>query len=95
MLAEMRKDFRMDKHIIICVHVTNRLQEVVEVQKLFSKYGGNIKTRLGLHEVEKVDSTEGILILEMHGEETVCLELADRLNEIEGVETQKIIFDHV
>ena len=85
----------MDKHIIIGVHITNRLKEVVEVQKLLSKYGGNIKTRLGLHKVDKVDSVEGVLILEMHGEEMVCLELADRLHEVEGVETGKIVFDHV
>lgn len=85
----------MDKHIIIGVHITNRLHEVADVQKLLSEYGANIKTRLGLHEVEKTDSPEGVLILEMYGEETVCLELADRLNEVEGVETQNIVFDHI
>jgi len=84
-----------NKHIIIGVHITNRLKEVKDVQALLTEYGCNVKTRLGLHEVDKCDSPEGVLLLEMYGEESVCLELADKLNEIEGVETQRMIFDHV
>ena len=43
----------MDKHIIYGVHVTNRMNKATNVQQLFSEYGCNIKTRIGLHDVGK------------------------------------------
>ena len=40
-----------EDHTIVAVHITDRLKEAVEVQKLLTRYGGQIKTRLGLHEI--------------------------------------------
>ena len=55
----------MDQHLILGVHITERLKHVAQVQGLLSEYGGFIKTRLGLHEVEKGNSPNGLLLLEM------------------------------
>ena len=41
-----------EKHTIVGVHLTDRLTEAVEVQSAFTCYGHQIRTRLGLHEVE-------------------------------------------
>jgi hypothetical protein len=41
----------MNDHLILGIHVTDRVQKAGEVQQLFTEYGCNIKTRLGLHEV--------------------------------------------
>lgn len=84
----------MEKHIILGVHITNRLKHAGEIQNLFSEYGCNIKTRLGLHEVERVCSANGLVILEMHGDEARCFELADKLAAVVGVEVQRMVFDH-
>jgi len=84
----------MEKHIIIGVHITDRFNKATEVQHLFTVYGCNIKTRLGLHEVEKVCSPSGLILLEMHGEEERCHELADKLKDVEGVEVQTMVFGH-
>ncbi len=85
----------MEKHIIFGVHVTDRLKHAQDVQKLLSEYGCNIKTRLGLHEVNGTDcSINGLLLLELVGNEATCMQLADRLNQVEGVEVQKMIFSH-
>ncbi|HOT51299.1 MAG TPA: hypothetical protein P5318_02565 [Candidatus Hydrogenedentes bacterium] len=84
----------MNKHIILGVHITDRLRKVAEVQQLFSQYGCNIKTRLGLHEVENVCSPNGIVLLEMYGDEAVCFELADKLAAIDGIEVKKMVFEH-
>lgn len=84
-----------DKHIIFGVHVTDRLQKAVEVQKLFSEYGCHIKTRLGLHEVShEVCSPRGVVLLEMFGDEAKCFELKAKLGAIEGIEVQQMVFDH-
>ena len=32
-------------HIIVCVHLTDRISNALEVQKAFTRYGGYIKTR--------------------------------------------------
>ena len=83
------------KHIILGVHVTDRLQKAVEVQKLFSEYGCHIKTRLGLHEVgPDVCSPQGVVLLELFGDEAKCFELKDKLGAIEGIEVQQMVFDH-
>jgi hypothetical protein len=84
----------MEQHIILGVHITDRLKNAAEVQRLFSEYGCNIKTRLGLHEVHNVCSPNGVVILEMYGDEKVCFELADKLAAIRGIEVQKMVFKH-
>lgn len=83
------------KHIIFGVHITDRLAHAIDVQKLFGEYGCHIKTRLGLHDVnENICSPRGLVLLEMVGDETRCMELKDKLNAITGVEVQQMIFEH-
>lgn len=84
----------MDNHIIFGVHITDRFNHVPEAQALFTEYGCNIKTRLGLHEVENQCSPNGLILLEMHGDEARCNELADKLNALDGLEVQKMVFVH-
>lgn len=85
----------MEKHVILGVHITDRLKHAVEVQKVFTEYGGHIKTRLGLHEVEKSHgSPNGLVLIEWHGAEARADEIAATLNAIEGVEVQKLVFGH-
>jgi len=84
----------MEQHIIFGVHITDRLKNAAEVQRLFSEYGCNIKTRLGLHEVHNVCSPNGVVILEMYGDEKVCFDLADKLAAIRGIDVQKMVFTH-
>ncbi|HNZ47980.1 MAG TPA: hypothetical protein PLZ53_00780 [Candidatus Hydrogenedentes bacterium] len=84
-----------DRHIIYGVHVQNRGENAVRVQQLLTEYGCFIKTRLGLHEVdEQFCATGGILLLEMFGDIARCEALRDKLNSIEGIEVQEMIFDH-
>jgi hypothetical protein len=82
-------------HLILGVHITDRLKNAVDVQKLLTEYGCNIKTRLGLHEISAtLCGPNGLLLLEMAGELANGHELADKLNAIDGVEVQKMEFTH-
>ncbi|MGA2616018.1 MAG: hypothetical protein ABSF26_00330 [Thermoguttaceae bacterium] len=82
-------------HVIFGVHVNDRVREVPDVQKLLTEYGCHIKTRVGLHHVdERSCSPRGLILLEMFGDEGVCHELFARLAKIEGVEVQKMVFEH-
>jgi ACT domain-containing protein len=85
----------LDKHIILGVHVTDRVPHSSEVQGVFSRFGCNIKTRLGLHDVsEDYCSPGGLLLLEFVGEEARCDEMVEALSKIKGVEVQRMIFAH-
>ncbi len=85
----------MEKHVIIGVHITERLENAARVQQVFTEYGCNIKTRLGLHEASQgACSPNGLILLEMVGEERHCLGIMDKLGAIPGVHAQKMVFDH-
>lgn len=82
-------------HMIFGVHITDRVHKAPDVQVLLTQYGCNIKTRIGLHHVDdNVCSPRGLILLEMFGDERVCNELADKLSAVEGVEVQKMLFEH-
>lgn len=54
---------------IIGVKLGNRVASAPEFQKISTKYGCIIKTRLGLHEVaENICSTDGVILLEVINE---------------------------
>jgi hypothetical protein len=84
----------MEKHLILGVHITDRLIHAVEIQDILTKFGGIIRTRLGLHEVESGSSPNGVLILECTGNEAKFDDLAASLDKVEGVEIKKMVFDH-
>jgi hypothetical protein len=89
----------IDNHTIIGIHITDRLKEAVEVQKLLTEFGDQIKTRLGLHEIEKSPAgskgpRNGVLLVEMVPPESRIQEFMARLQKIEGVEVKSMIFGH-
>ncbi len=85
----------MNIHHILGVHITDRVRNAPLVQQLFTEYGCNIRTRLGLHEVDQnYCSPHGLVILELFGEEKLRNELRDKLSAITGVQVREMIFDH-
>ena len=71
----------MDKHIIAGVHITERVKHAAEVQKVFTDFGCQIRTRLGLHEADKgLCSPNGLILLDLapHDQEWVRSEWADQ-----------------
>jgi hypothetical protein len=82
-------------HIIVAVHITNRLRQASEVQNVLTEYGLNIKTRVGLHEATQQEaSPSGVIILEMVGEAQRCHGIIGTLDAIEGVEAKSVVFEH-
>ena len=85
---------KKDAHVVLAVHVTDRLKKVPSVQKVLSEYGDVIRTRLGLHEVSKEFSAPGgILILDIVTE-AKARQLQKTLDRIKGIETKLVIFKH-
>lgn len=85
----------MDKHVVVGVHITERVKHASEVQKVFTEFGCQIRTRLGLHEADKkVCSPTGLILLELVDDEAQVASLKAQLAAIEGVEVQSMVFDH-
>ena len=84
-----------DQHIILGIHIGDRLKNAVDVQKVFTEYGCNIKTRIGLHDAsESVCSPSGVVLIEFFGGEDEAATMMGKLNEIEGVAVQQMVFHH-
>jgi hypothetical protein len=84
----------MSRHILLGVHLTDRMTEAGDVQKLLSQYGCSIKTRIGLHDVSPdYCSPSGLMVLEMFGDEGPIDELAEQLAAVEGVEVKRMAFE--
>lgn len=83
----------MNKYIIFGIHIVNRGNAAVEVQKVLTEYGCNIKTRLGLHEVDENScSSNGLILLEMFGDSAKVAEAESKLQAIDGVDMKKMEF---
>ena len=86
---------KKEKHVILAIHVHQRAKQALQVQKVLTQYGANIKTRLGLHEVgDQYNAPGGIIILEMIGKHTEITAVSKKLGGIKGVDLKKIIFEH-
>ena len=80
-------------HTIVAVHITDRLNEAIEIQKVLTQYGDIIKTRLGLHEPSSV-GMNGLLLLDVIPPADRIKEFEKALQAVEGVEVKTISFEH-
>lgn len=84
-----------EDHVILGIHITNRVRNAGEVQKIFTEHGCNIKTRLGLHEVaDNYCAGEGVILLEIIGGSEIHRSMAEKLRRIEGLEVKEMVFAH-
>jgi metal-responsive CopG/Arc/MetJ family transcriptional regulator len=84
-----------DKHIIVGVHIHDRLSRAAAIQQVFTEFGCNIKTRLGLHEAsEDFCAINGVVLLEMVGDEKRIQQFQSQLGAIEGVDVACMVFAH-
>jgi hypothetical protein len=82
-------------HVILGVHIHNRMKEAPSVQALLGEYGCHIRTRLGLHETsETFCSGAGVILLELVGDPAKIGDLEKKLFAIPGVSIQKMVFGH-
>ncbi len=85
----------MDKHILVGVHITERVKHAAQVQQILTEFGCQIRTRIGLHEADKgLCSPNGLILLELVDDDAKVTELKSMLGAIDGVEVQMMVFDH-
>ena len=81
----------MDKHIIVGIHVVDREAYALQVQEVLTKYGNQIKTRLGLH--DDVCSSNGLILLEM-ADTPETYRMIEDVASSDGVDCKTMMFEH-
>ena len=76
---------------IIGIRVNHRVANAVGLQELLTKYGCNIKLRVGLHETsEKYCSDDGVIMLQVCGEKADLEAMLAALNAVEGIKAKML-----
>lgn len=71
---------------IMAIKINGRVANAPRVQEILTKFGCNIKTRVGFHEANEDEcSMDGILILQLIGEKSDIQSMYDELVKIDGV----------
>ncbi len=79
------------RHSIFGIHITHRTENVPAVQATLTKYGCNIRTRLGIHDADATNcSPSGLVLVDVFGLETG--EFYGELQELKGVNVQRMEF---
>jgi hypothetical protein len=82
-------------HIILGIHVHNRAQQALGVQRILGEYGSIIRTRLGLHELDdQASDAAGVILLELVGTAAAADRLVRQLRKCRGVQVKKLLFSH-
>ncbi len=79
------------QHTIFGVGISERTENVPAVQAVLTKYGCNIRTRLGIHDADSTScSPSGLLLVDVFGPGTE--EFYSELSQLAGVDLQRMDF---
>jgi hypothetical protein len=82
-------------HVIVGIHVLDRIRKVPDIQKILSRHGCAIKTRLGLHETaDGFCDPAGLILLEMAGDRKAIDAFVKEVSSLQGVDVKKMTFSH-
>ncbi len=83
----------MEQLVILGVLVKEREKNALKLQKIFSKYGCTIKTRIGLNELDIPNQgSAGLILLELMGDREECLRLENEILQMNDVMVRKMAF---
>lgn len=75
----------MSCYNIMGVLINHRSKNAVQVQETLTKHGCIIRMRLGLHEAGDVCTEEGLVLLQICGDNEEVQKLENDLNSLDGV----------
>ena len=86
---------KSEAHVILGIHIHDRVRSAAGVQKILTDHGDRIQTRLGLHHVhEGQGSPHGLILVEILGKGSEAQSLIERLSALDGVTVKSMDFTH-
>lgn len=82
----------MHNSTIMAVSIDNRLHDAPKFQELITRHGCIIRTRLGLHDINSC-SKEGLILLQLYGEEENIQALGNDINSLNSVKAKWMKLD--
>jgi hypothetical protein len=77
----------------MAIKINDRDGHAPGVQEILTKYGCNIKTRVGFHDVsEDQCSMDGLIMLQLYGNKSDIQSMYDELGEVNSVKVKFIDF---
>lgn len=80
----------MSSFTIMAISLNRRSTQAPKFQEVLTRFGCNIKMRLGLHEAGDGCSDQGLIILQLTGAKDEIKALEENLNNINGVKLKII-----
>jgi len=81
------------KKTIFGIFIKERIKDATIIQSILTKYGCNIKTRIGLHDAdENLCSPSGILLLEVIGQQVDIDNFELEMSKISDLTIKKMEF---
>jgi len=79
---------------ILGVNVSDRTEVAAEVQKVLTRYGCSIRTRLGINDLEEegIQGAGGLIILELSGDAQEWEKMETELRKIDRIEVNRMDF---
>jgi hypothetical protein len=80
------------KHTIFGIHISQRTENVPALQATLTKYGCNVRTRLGIHDADATScSPSGLVLVDVFGPEVD--DFFNELGALNGVGLQRMDFE--
>jgi hypothetical protein len=84
----------MEKTTILGILLKKRNITSTVFQEILSKHGCKIKTRIGIHNAsDHACSPDGVILLDVIGEDAEIQALENDLKSIDGADIQKMVFE--
>jgi len=85
----------MEKTVVLGVLLDHRNDVAVDFQKILTKHGCNIRTRLGLHHANNHKCPlGGVILLDVIGSDDDIASIENDIKSLPDTQVQKIMFEH-
>ena len=85
---------KQQDHLIVGIHVRNRIRNAGQIQKILTSAGRQIRTRIGLHDTHPGSGDNGLILVELIADTSTQKTFLARLKKIRGLDVKAMRFPH-
>jgi len=85
---------KQQDHLIVGIHVRDRVRHASQVQKILTSAGRHIRTRVGLHDTHPGSGDNGLILVELIADAGTRKSFLAQLKKIRGLDVKAMLFQH-